>query len=205
MIVIVDYGLGNTASIQNMIKKTGFLSVISSKPDVIGQAEKIILPGVGAFDEGMKNINDFGLRKILVHKAQVEKIPFLGICLGMHLMTHGSQEGSAEGLGIIDGRAKEFPVEIDGEKLRIPHIGWNYVISNKKNGLTEDFTDDFRFYFVHKYHVKLKDRTQIILHSKYGIDFIAAYADENIMGVQFHPEKSHRFGRKLIENFLKKY
>lgn len=205
MIVIVDYGLGNLSSIQNMIKKIGYSSVISSDVETIGKADKIILPGVGAFDEGIRNIDSRGMRDILVHKATVEKVPFLGICLGMHLMTGGSEEGSLQGLSIVSGTTKKFPSMIHSEKLRTPHIGWNYVKVKNDTRLTEGFDDEFRFYFVHSYYVELQNVSETLLSSEYGVNFTAGYTTGNIMGVQFHPEKSHKFGKKLLENFVQNF
>lgn len=204
-IVIINYGLGNLASIQNIIKKIGFTSQISSDAKVIARASKIILPGVGAFDEGIRNIEAYDLKSVLIQKAKIEKTPILGICLGMHLLTERSEEGVLKGLSIVEATTRRFPTVVGDEKLRIPHIGWNYVRADQRSKLTQGFDETFRFYFVHSYFVELKNAGQGILHSKYGVDFVAGFETENIVGVQFHPEKSHKYGKKLLENFLLNY
>lgn len=205
MIVIVDYGLGNLMSVQNMIAKIGYQSVISSNEDEIRSASKIILPGVGSFDEGVENIEKKGLRKILVRKALKNKTPFLGICLGMHLMTLGSEEGSLNGLGIIDGYARRLPNNFNNIKLLVPHIGWNLIKKTKQNPIIDNFDDKCRFYFVHAYHVELNNPNHILLKTNYGIEFISGFVKDNIVGVQFHPEKSHRFGKQLMKNFIENF
>jgi len=205
MIVIVDYGLGNLMSVQNMIAKIGYQSVISSNEDEIRLASKIILPGVGSFDDGVENIEKKGLRKILVRKALKNKTPFLGICLGMHLMTLGSEEGSLNGLGIIEGYARRLPNNFNDIKLLVPHIGWNLIKKTKQNPIIDNFDDKCRFYFVHAYHVELNNPNHILLKTNYGIEFISGFVKDNIVGVQFHPEKSHSFGKQLMKNFIENF
>ena len=202
MITIVDYGMGNLGSVFNMFKKIGVESKISGKIEEIEKAEKILLPGVGAFDNAMKLINESGLREVLDHKAMVEKIPVLGICLGMQLLTKGSEEGNEKGLGWVNAKAKKFQFE-KAENLKIPHMGWNRVFVNGDNPLTKDFAEEPRFYFVHSYYVEVEDQKNSILKTNYGIEFDSGIHNDNIYGAQFHPEKSHRFGMKLLENFSK--
>lgn len=200
MIVIIDYKLGNKASIANMVKKIGYDAIITNDIELISQATKIILPGVGAFDEGMKNIAELGLDSILKQKVLVEKTPILGICLGMQLLCSWSEEGNLLGLGFIDATFKKFPKDINGNKLRTPHLGWN-TITNTNTRLLANIINP-RFYFVHSYYCSVTDATYSIEHTQYGIEFISLFEHENIFGVQFHPEKSHSNGKQLLQNFL---
>ena len=202
MITIVDYGMGNLGSIFNMFKKIGFESKITSDIEEIKDATKIVLPGVGSFDNAMKRINDSSFNEILIHKALSEKIPFLGICLGMQLLTDSSEEGSLPGLGLIPAKALRFNFA-DNHKLKIPHMGWNLVRKSKSSLLTVNLAEESRFYFVHSFYVKVNDEKNSILKTNYGIDFDSAIQNDNIFGVQFHPEKSHRYGMKLLSSFSK--
>lgn len=201
MVTIIDYGMGNLGSVQNMFKRIGVRSVISSDLSEIADAEKLLLPGVGAFDNAMKRINESGLREILDRKAKEDKVPVLGICLGMQLLTNGSEEGQEKGLGWINAQAKKFvPVN---EDMKVPHMGWNLVHESNSNELTKDLPEEPRFYFVHSYYVEVADQKNSILKTNYGVEFDSAISHENIYGAQFHPEKSHKFGMKLFENFAK--
>ena len=198
MITIVDYGMGNLGSIQNMFKRMGVASCITSDCDVIAKSSKILLPGVGAFDHAMKKINGSDLRQVLDHKALVERVPILGICLGMQLLTRSSEESELPGLGWIDASVKRFPKK---RELKVPHMGWNVVVQSNSNVLTKDLPDESRFYFVHSYCVTVDNERDSILKATYGITFDAGVAKGNIYGTQFHPEKSHKFGMKLLNNF----
>lgn len=201
MIVIIDYGIGNLASVLNMFKKIGAKDVcISSDNSIIEKADKLLLPGVGSFDAGMNNLEKSGLIPILNNKVLIEKIPILGICLGMQLLTQKSEEGIKPGLGWIDGETVKFNFN-NGGKLKIPQMGWNYVKIKKENPLI-DINEKKRFYFVHSYYVKCKDE-QSIGTTHYGHDFTCLVNKENIFGAQFHPEKSLQFGMKFLENFIK--
>ena len=198
MITIVDYGLGNLGSLLNMFKRINVKVSIESEPEAISKAEKIVLPGVGSFDSAMKCIMDSpGLKSVLDRKALSEKIPILGICLGMQLLTDGSEEGSSPGLKWVSGYAKRFP----SKGLKVPHMGWNIAIPNIETCLTKEIGNRDRYYFVHSYYVKVDDPSHSLMRTKYIIDFDSAIQRENIYGVQFHPEKSHRFGMKLLKNF----
>jgi imidazole glycerol-phosphate synthase subunit HisH len=199
-ITIVDYGMGNLGSIQNMFKRIGVSAAITRDLEQISQASKLVLPGVGAFDAAMTRIKNNQLIPVLNHKALVEKIPILGICLGMQLLTHGSEEGNQPGLGWIDASCHRFSAEAN---LKVPHMGWNRVIPMAKNLLIEDLPAEARFYFVHSYYVKTQKPENVVLEATYGISFAAAIQRNNIVGTQFHPEKSHRFGMKLLENFAR--
>lgn len=200
MITIVNYGLGNLGSVFNMLKKIGVKAVISSDLHVLEQADKLILPGVGHFDAAMKKIDELGFRNVLEKKALIDKVPILGICLGMQLLTNGSDEGTLPGFGWIDAYTTKFNFP-DNPELKIPHMGWNLVRVSNSCPLNEGFDDGFRFYFVHSFHVDVKNSDHSILRTTYGIEYDSGIHKENIYGVQFHPEKSHRFGIKLLGNF----
>lgn len=197
MIVIVDYGVGNLGSIHNMIKKLGYKSIVSSSLDDIRQADKLILPGVGSFDIAMKNLNNLGMIDILNEKVLIQKTPILGICLGMQLLTKGSEEGQIKGLGYIDAYATKF----DNSNLIVPHMGWNIVNIQKDNALFDN-TKENRFYFVHSYSVSCSNQSDILTTTNYGKVFVSSFLKENIIGAQFHPEKSHKFGMKFFKVFL---
>jgi glutamine amidotransferase len=200
MIVIVDYGMGNLGSVLNMFKKIGAKAKISSDLDEISRAPKILLPGVGAFDSAMARINEAGMKKVLDHKALVEKVPVLGICLGMQLLTHSSEEGELPGLGWINAKTYYFKGRIDS-KLKVPHMGWNIAEVTNQSVLTADFNDELQFYFVHSYFVKAEEASSSMMKTNYGLEFDSAIVKDNIFGAQFHPEKSHKFGMKLFRNF----
>jgi glutamine amidotransferase len=202
MITIVDYGLGNLGSVFNMLKKLGIASIITSEPSEVVQARKLILPGVGHFDKAMANMNGSPLRTILDQKAIEERIPILGICLGMQLLTQGSEEGNYPGLGWIPAYTRKFRFA-EHTQLKVPHMGWNIVHKSIPSPLTEGFIGEFRFYFVHSYYVHVEDEQNSILKAHHGIEFDAGIQQGNIFGVQFHPERSHRFGMKLLENFAR--
>lgn len=201
MIVIVDYKMGNSLSIKNMLKKIGTDSCISSDVDKIQKADKLILPGVGAFDTAMANIKVLGLMDVLNHQVLVEKKPVLGICLGMQLMCNASEEGSVKGFGWVNAEVIRFPKEINDKKLRIPHIGWNSVKVKKSNSIIAA-SEDIRFYFVHSYFVQANNFSDVLTETDYGITFCSAFKCENVTGVQFHPEKSHKFGMNLFKKFV---
>ncbi len=204
MITIVDYGMGNLGSIQNMFKYIGIDATIQSDADKIKNASKILLPGVGSFDTAMKKINKSDLIEVLNEKALKEQVPILGICLGMQLLTNSSEEGDLQGLGWINAKTMSFKDRID-KKYRIPHMGWNIVNKSNESLLTDGFEEfeETRFYFVHSYFVKVEDEKNSILKTNYGLDFDSAIQKDNIYGAQFHPEKSHKFGMKLFENFAR--
>lgn len=200
-ITIVDYGVGNVGSIQNMLKKIGARSVVASSPEQILEAAKLILPGVGAFDAGMETLARSGLVDALNRKALEDRTPVLGLCLGMQLMTRGSEEGRLPGLGWVDADTRKFdPAAAPG--LKVPHMGWNIVAPAKQSPILKGYSADTRFYFVHSYYVRCEDQGDALLRSAYGgHSFDAAFEHKNLVGVQFHPEKSHRFGMWLLKNF----
>lgn len=200
-IVIIDYGMGNLRSVYNKLNRYGISVLVSNKIDEINSAEKLILPGVGNFAYGMKNIKELGLLDVLKHKVNEEKIPILGICLGMQMLTKHSEEGDVEGLGFIDADTKRFNFN-GNKKLKVPHIGWNTVNINKTSPLLSGIENDSLFYFVHSYYVSCNNTQDVLLSSHYGLDFISGFQKDNIYGTQFHPEKSHSTGIQLIKNFI---
>ncbi len=202
MITIVDYGLGNLASIKNMLKKIHISSVITSDPNLIANSTKLILPGVGSFDFGMEQLKQLDLISILNQKVLIEKTPILGICLGMQLLTKRSEEGVLSGLGWIDAETLKFDFP-SHENLKVPNMGWNEVSIQKKSRLTQNLENNSRFYFVHSYYVKCNIEEDTLLKTNYGIEYTCAIEKENIFGVQFHPEKSHKFGMHILNNFSK--
>jgi imidazole glycerol-phosphate synthase subunit HisH len=206
MVTIIDYGVGNIGSIANMLKKVGSDSIITSDPEEIKKAQKIILCGIGAFDDGITKLENMNIIEVLQKKVLEEKTPIMGICLGMQLFTKGSEEGSRPGLGFVEACTKRFDFSgLAAERLRIPHMGWNIAKAAKPSRLFENMYEDPRFYFVHSYYVSLENREEELLQTTYGYSFTSAFEKDNIIGVQFHPEKSHKYGMKLYENFVKNY
>ena len=199
MITIINYNAGNIKSIQNMLKRIGAKSIISSSAEEIAQADKLILPGVGSFDYG---IQQSGLIEIINEKVINNKTPILGICLGAQLLGNNSEEGIEKGLGWIDMDIVKFDKSKMTEQLKIPHMSWNEVVVSKKSMLMEGLEDEARFYFVHTYHMQLENENDVLTKSNYGYEFVSAVEKENIFGVQFHPEKSHKFGMRLLQNFV---
>ena len=200
-ICIIDYGLGNLASIRNMIRKAGGKSEISADPAKVASAEKLILPGVGHFAAGMQNLHNSGILPVFNEAFLKKKTPILGICLGMQLMAKHSEEGDVDGLGWFDAEIIRFRQEQMGT-LKVPHMGWNLVHTTRDNNLIPFSDEEKRFYFVHSYIVVPDNPNIIIGSTHYGGEFCAAFQSNNIFGVQFHPEKSHRFGMKLIKRFI---
>ncbi|MEP6601140.1 MAG: imidazole glycerol phosphate synthase subunit HisH [Nitrospirota bacterium] len=202
MIAIVDYDMGNVASVANMLRRVGAPeSVLTRDPDVLRRADKVILPGVGAFDKGMRNLAEFGLLEALNEAAIERRVPILGICLGMQLLTKSSEEGQLSGLGWLDAETVRFRFpETPG--LKIPHMGWNYVEARRDNPLLQAGNRS-RFYFVHAYYVTCNRTEDTIGTARYGFEFTCAVNHDNVYGVQFHPEKSHRFGMALLDGFIR--
>lgn len=200
-VTVVDYGSGNIGSVVNMLLALGHDAVVASTSDDLLKATKIILPGVGTFDSGMKRLLENGLVETLKQKALEEKTPMLGICLGMQLMTKGSEEGTMEGLGLIDAVTVRFDTK-NYNTIRVPHTGWNTVHVEMENSLAASIESESRFYFVHGYHLANVAKEQIMFTTNYGYTFVSGVAKDNVFGVQFHPEKSHRFGMTLLKNFV---
>lgn len=200
MIVVIDYGMGNSGSVVNMFKRIGESVLLSSDPAEIGKAKKLVLPGVGSFDNGMENLAKRGLLDLLNEKVLHQGTPILGICLGIQLFMEGSDEGSLPGLGWIKGRALRFDSTLLGD-LRIPHMGWNGLDVAKAHPLVQGIEEDARFYFVHTYYVSCTDDNDILTTTTYGFDFVSSIQHGNIIGTQFHPEKSLRWGMNICRRF----
>jgi len=206
MVTIIDYGVGNLNSIKNMLKKIGVDSVISSQAADIENAEKLILPGIGSYEYGMKKLRGSEFFNALQQKVLQNKTPILGVCLGAQLLLNGSEEGlPVEGLGWIEGKAVRFDQDKMADNFKVPHMGWNELIIKKESRLFKDVRPDHRYYFVHSYHMVCQQEADILAESNYSYNFVAAVEKQNVIGVQFHPEKSHKFGMKLYENFIKFY
>ncbi len=196
--VIVDYGMGNLHSLAKAIKRLGHSPRISDDPALILDADKLFLPGVGHFKEGMARLQSKGLLKPLTEKVLNEKTPLLGICLGMQLLTKHSEEGDVPGLGWINATTTKFT----NDAIRVPHIGWNTIAPAKDHPLLAGVATTTPFYFVHSYYVTCETKRDILATTEYGTKFVSAVQKENIIGVQFHPEKSHDEGLKIIKHFL---
>lgn len=203
MIVIIDYAMGNVGSVLNMFKKIGTQVKVSSELEDIENAEKLVLPGVGAFDIGMQNIVNMNLVSVLNKKILVDKVLILGICLGMQLMTSKSEEGKMPGLGWFDAETIKFDFKNKTKQIKIPHMNWNSIKIKRNSGLLEGIGVENRFYFTHSYHVVCNSDQVVLATTLYGYDFVSVLNKDNIFGVQFHPEKSHKFGVKILENFAK--
>lgn len=204
MIAILDYGIGNVSSIRNMLKKIGVPATITADLAVIEQADKLILPGVGHFDYCMTQLKAAPFYSLLQQQVLEKKVPVLGVCVGCQMLMETSEEGNENGLGWIKGKVIRFKKEKLPPDFKIPHMGWNDVHPVNTGGIYEDL-EAARFYFVHSYHLVCDSATVVSATAQYGYEFTASVQQENIMGVQFHPEKSHRFGMKLYGNFAKNF
>lgn len=200
MIVVVDYGAGNFGSLLNMFRRIGAPARLSGDPAAIESAERLVLPGVGAFDHGMRNLETAGLIPLLRRRVFDERVPTLGVCLGMQLLAARSEEGELPGLGWVEGEVVRFRFE-RADPQRVPHMGWNSVRAPRAHPLLEGLEDGARFYFAHSYHLAGAGSAQSIGLTTYGYEFPSMLAEGNLAGVQFHPEKSHRFGMRLLANF----
>ena len=204
MIIIVDYDAGNIGSIKNMLLRLGYNPIISNKTEDIEKASHLVLPGVGSFDYGMRKLNELGIIEILKEKVLKEKTPILGICLGAQLMCNKSEEGELKGLGWINGCVKKFPTYNYEKKFFVPFIGWDRPVIEKESKLLDNLLDN-RFYFVHSYYMECFVETDILSSNQYSVKFHSSFEKTNILGVQFHPEKSHSFGKRLLKNFIENY
>lgn len=194
---VVSYGLGNLGSVMNMLKRIGADPRIASTPEEVEASDRLLLPGIGAFDTGMRLLNETGLTGPIQAFARGGR-PLLGICLGMQLLLDSSDEGKAPGLGLIAGTSKHFDESIG---LRIPHVGWNTLVPSRPDPLLADLPDESRFYFVHSYRVVPESNDDTLAVSHYGVPFASMIRAENVMGAQYHPEKSHSFGMQILRNF----
>jgi len=200
-IVIVDYGMGNLRSVEKKMKRVGAEVIISNKPEAILNSQKIILPGVGHFANGVIKLKQLGFWEVLQHEVLNNKKPILGICLGMQLMTKQSEEGNVQGFGWIDAEVVRFKVS-DKLKYKIPHIGWNDLKPDKKNSILNNVDFNQKYYFVHSYHAICYNKQDILTTTQYDYDFVSAFCKDNIFGFQFHPEKSHEQGEQILKNFI---
>lgn len=205
MIAVINAGLGNIGSLLNMLDHLGVPARTASTPEELTDADRFILPGVGAFDHGMARLRDSGLIPSLERRVLSERTPLLGICLGMQLLGRSSEEGSSPGLGWVPAQTIRFNFGDNPARLRIPHMGWNEIRPCAHDKLCDLPPDELgrppRFYFVHSYHVVCDEPADIAATSEHGIPFTAALCHGNIHGVQFHPEKSHRWGKMLLSRF----
>ena len=203
MITIVNYGVGNLGSIRNMLKKINIKAIISSSKEDIKISDKLILPGVGSFDNAMSNLKKMGIIGVLNEAVLKKRTPILGICLGMQLFAKKSEEGKLPGLGWIDAEAVRFRIN-NKDKWKVPHMGWNTVKIKKDQHVlnSRDSNRELKFYFVHSYHLECKDQNIVLAETYHGYDFVSGIQKDNIIGVQFHPEKSHKFGMDVLGNFV---
>lgn len=200
MISIIDYGVCNLGSMLNMLRKVGAQAQLVSTATELEQAEKIILPGVGAFDNGIAALTERGLADPIRKKALRDKIPLLGVCLGMQMLGRRSDEGRLDGLGIVDAEAHRFRFAPDST-CKVPHMGWSVLASRRESALLCGLETRSRFYFCHSYHMVCNNPGDVLARAHYGGEFVAILQRENVFGVQFHPEKSHRFGMALLHAF----
>lgn len=202
MIGIVDYGLGNISAFANVFAKINQAFIVARSTAELKNATKIVLPGVGSFDYAMMLLEESGMADQLNTMVLTQKVPVLGVCVGMQMMAQRSEEGTRPGLGWIDGEVKKF-VESSPHAVRIPHMGWNNIVPSREHALTKGLDDTSKFYFLHSYYFECREHTDIIATTEYDGRFACAVAHDNMYGVQFHPEKSHRWGNQLLENFAR--
>jgi glutamine amidotransferase len=201
MIHIVDYGLGNVQAFVNMFKRLGYEVTRAKAAADLSGATKIILPGVGAFDHAMALLNDSGMRPALNELVAHEKVPVLGICVGMQILANSSEEGHVDGLGWVPGRVRSFHSVEKASGLPLPHMGWNDVQLTHESALFKGLELDAKFYFLHSFFFDVADAAHTSAKAFYGLDFSCAVSNGNVFGVQFHPEKSHHCGAQLLKNF----
>lgn len=202
MITIINYGIGNLESVRRALRRAGSESVISADPADVLAADGIVLPGVGFFAEAMQNLRGTGLLDALNRKVLDDKTPALGICLGFQMFTRWSEEGDSEGLGWLDAETRRFRFDDMPERPPIPHLGWNDLAVRKEGPLLSGIPADACFYFAHSYYVSCHDAGDVLTHTTYGFEYVSSVQRGNLFGTQFHPEKSHASGLRLLENFV---
>ena len=200
-VAVIDYGMGNIGSICKMLRHVGAEPLVSSDPRQLRDVDKLILPGVGHFDRAMGNLAAAGLVDELTELVKGRGMPLLGICLGMQLLGCASEEGTRAGLGFVDARVRRFVAQRD-RRLKVPHMGWSTLQVTRPSALLAGVDVESRFYFVHSYYVDCTNESDVLARACYGQAFVAALERGNVSGVQFHPEKSHRFGIRLFQNFV---
>ncbi len=203
MITLIDYGVGNIFAFQNVYKRLDIQTKIAKTVEDLEEVEKLILPGVGAFDYAMGQLNASGMRQKLDELVLIKKIPIIGICVGMQMMGNKSEEGNSEGLKWIDADILKFDENLINQRTKIPHMGWNDVSPINEHPLFKGLEKNAIFYFLHSYYFKCNKKEDSIAISDYGIPFTSAVNSNNVYGIQFHPEKSHQYGEKLLHNFAK--
>jgi len=203
MITIVDYGLGNIKAFSNVYKRLNIPCRFASTNEQLQEASKLILPGVGSFDHAMDKLNSSGLRGTLDHLVLKNRVPVIGICVGMQMMANESEEGNSRGLGWIDGKVKQFkyPNDKESRMFPLPHMGWNNISPACASPLIDNLDEHKRFYFLHSYYFECARKGDVIAHANYGFDYPCIIGHENIFGIQCHPEKSHHNGVSLLKNF----
>jgi glutamine amidotransferase len=202
MIHIIDYGVGNIQAFMTSFKRIGLESVRACSAEQLKGATRLILPGVGAFDHAMQMLNNSGLRPSLESLVIEQKVPVLGVCVGMQMLASGSDEGVLSGLGWIPGRVRDFASKPESPSLPMPHMGWNDLQFRQGARLfSQGFEDGAQFYFLHSYYFDAEKKTHVVATAHYGFDFDAVVSHEHIHGVQYHPEKSHHWGAQLLKNF----
>ena len=201
MIHVIDYGLGNIQAFLTLYKRLGIEAIRTKTAADLTDASKIILPGVGVFDHAISLLNQSGMRPILETLVLQDKVPVLGICVGMQILASSSDEGQLPGLGWVAGKVRAFGANEESSRLPLPHMGWNDVQPKLNHPLFSDLETDARFYFLHSYYFECDQPSNIVATASYGIDFTCAVSANNVYGVQFHPEKSHHFGTQLLKNF----
>ncbi|MBA4367328.1 MAG: imidazole glycerol phosphate synthase subunit HisH [Desulfobacterium sp.] len=201
MITIIDYGLGNINAFINLYKRLNIKTMVARTAEDLEDVTKIILPGVGAFDYAMSQLNTSGMRDELDKQVIANKVPVLGICVGMQILAKSSDEGKLPGLGWIDGEVRLFDSNLIPYKTRLPHMGWNSITPIKNNKLLEKLNGNSMFYFLHSYYFACNNNDDIIATTRYGVTYASAINNVNIFGTQFHPEKSHSNGIQLLQNF----
>jgi glutamine amidotransferase len=205
LIAIVDYGMGNVGSIRRMLTRVLARPIVTSDPDEIARADKLVLPGVGAFDAGMGRLRRSGLLDVLEQRVLKEEAPVLGICLGMQLLTRSSEEGTVPGLGWVEAETQGFRFHTEMPSLKIPHMGWNDVATGSKDGAGIGIREGSRFYFLHSYHVVCDHEEDVVATTTFGYEFASVFRHRHILGVQFHPEKSLQAGLALFDDFAYRF
>jgi glutamine amidotransferase len=201
MIAIVDYGLGNVRAFANVFAALDVQCSIATRPEQLQGAAKVVLPGVGAFDQAMQRLRASGMRPVLDEMALERAVPVLGVCVGMQILAASSAEGGEPGLGWIDGHVEKFPETDAARRIWVPHMGWNGVRALRAGRLFDGLDADSRFYFLHSYYMRCRSPDDALAVTDYGGEFVCAVARRNVFGVQFHPEKSHAAGVRLLKNF----
>lgn len=203
MITIIDYGSGNIKAIANIYEKLNIQYQVATTPEQVVGAKKIFLPGVGAFDETISKLDSTGFREVLDLEVLQNKVPIIGICVGMQILAESSEEGTLKGLGYVKGHVRKIDVNLLQHKPKLPHLGWNTVTVNKDHFLLNNIDPDFGFYFLHSFYFECEDPNDILTTTTYGKPFASAVVHDNVFGIQFHPEKSHQNGITLLHNFAK--